>query len=120
MLLLESNDGRCTQLANALRLFGMDVLGVTSIAAVEHWPHGQVVVTEGRFLSTWWKRVGATHIILLADRQEDGIAAVEAGAAAWVPRQCDPETLLAAVKSVLTPSCVEHADAARKASPADH
>jgi hypothetical protein len=98
MLLIESNDERRQLLLAALRAGGNDVTAVASMADFAQWPSGQVVVVESAAFTPWWKHVGATRVVVLADSSAEGVAACARGAAAWVPRDCAPETLLAALR----------------------
>ena len=101
MLLLESDAVERIRLTEALQEAGLPVLGVSSIAEVERWPAGDVVITAAERFTTWWKEMGATHVLVLASTPEDGAAACERGATMWVLRPCDTQQLVAAVRSIL-------------------
>jgi hypothetical protein len=64
----------------------MPARGVSRIADIERWPAGQIVVTDTAHLTPLWKEVGARTVIVLVDRNEDGIASLANGADAWLPR----------------------------------
>jgi CheY-like chemotaxis protein len=95
VLLVERNHEHRTELTRALQAEGMPVLAVSGIAEVERWPAGDVVVADADCFTPLWKETGATHVIVLADTEEQGIDACVRGACAWVPRQSTPESLLA-------------------------
>jgi DNA-binding response OmpR family regulator len=101
MLLLESDADERERLTEALEEAGLPVLGVSSIAEIERWPAGDVVITDVERFTSWWKEMGATHVVVIASTPEEGAAACEQGATMWVLRPCNPEQLVAAVKSIL-------------------
>ena len=104
MVLVESNARRRNQVASALRSAGITVVAVERIGELERWPVGDVVVTESAFGTPWWKLVGATHVVVLANSAHLGRKACSEGASAWVPRMCAPEVLLAVLRELhLTP-----------------
>jgi DNA-binding response OmpR family regulator len=101
MLLLEDDDHERERLTEALEEAGLAVLGVSSIAEVERWPTGDLVITPAERFTRWWQEMGATHVLVLANTPEEGAAACARGATMWVLRPCSPERLVAAVKSIL-------------------
>jgi DNA-binding response OmpR family regulator len=101
MLLLESDSEERLRLTEALEEAGLPVRGVSSIAEVERWPSGDVVITAADRFTMWWKEMGATHVLVLANTPEEGAAACARGATMWVLRPCSPQQLIAAVKAVL-------------------
>lgn len=101
MLLLETDVDHRLRLAEALEEAGLPVQPVGSIAEVERWPAGDMVITEADRFTMWWKEMGATHVLVLANTPEEGAAACARGATMWVLRPCDPGHLVAAVKSIL-------------------
>ena len=101
MLLLESDSGERIRLTEALEEAGLSVQGVSSIAEVERWPAGDVVITAADRFTMWWKEMGATHVLVLANTPEEGAAACARGATMWVLRPCNPAHLVAAVRSIL-------------------
>ena len=92
--LIESDRRRRTQLSAALRFKGFSVIAVDSIAEVEMWPDGDVVVTDGAHFTAWWICVGAAHVIVLADSPAQGAEACARSATSRVDRTRDSETLL--------------------------
>ena len=101
MLLLESDADERIRLTEALEEAGLPVQGVSSIAEVERWPTGDVVITGAERFTTWWQEMGATHVLVLANTPEDGAAACARGATMWVLRPCNTQQLVAAVRSIL-------------------
>lgn len=100
MLLIEGDSERRAQLATALAASGITVVAVASIAEIERWPEGDVVVTDSDRFTPWWVQVGASHVIVLADTAEQGVDACAHGATAWVPRTCSPETLIGTIRDL--------------------
>jgi len=100
MVLIESNDRRRKHLATALRSAGMTVMAVGCVGELERWPAGDIVVTESAFFTPWWKHVGATHVVVLADSPTLGMAACALGATAWIPRTCASHALLAVLRKL--------------------
>ncbi len=101
VLLIEADSARRAQLSIALAASGLTVTAVSSIAEIERWPAGDVVVTDGDRFTPWWARVGASHVIVLADSEQQGVAACERGATAWVPRTCSPDLLVGTVRGLV-------------------
>jgi hypothetical protein len=97
MMLIESDTDRRQILGAALRAAGNDVTAVASTVDISLWPVGEPVVVESFSFSPWWKHVGATQVVVLADTRAEGIDACARGATAWVPRGCAPGVLLAAL-----------------------
>ena len=80
VLVIDSDSAYRTALEQACQAAGLSVLAVSSIAEVERWPAGQIVVTDAAHLSPWWRMVGAAEVMLLARKPDDGVAAFEKGA----------------------------------------
>jgi hypothetical protein len=101
VLLVESDAVARRELTQALRRAGVPVRDVSSIAEIERWPAGDIVVTEAQRYTPWWKTVGATHVVVIADTPEEGLSACARGATAWIERQAHPEYLVAMVRTFL-------------------
>jgi DNA-binding NarL/FixJ family response regulator len=100
VLLIEADSERRAQLGMALAASGITVVAVASIAEVERWPEGDIVITDSERFTPWWIEVGAAHVIVLADTAEQGIRACQQGASAWVPRTCSPQVLVGTVREI--------------------
>ena len=91
----------------ALRTFVVDgcrsaavpVRGVRSIAEIEDWPIGQIVVTDAEHVTPFWRTVGAAELIVLARNAGEWTDALERGATGWlqVPLSAAAVAALAAV-----------------------
>ena len=62
---------------------------------------GDVVITDVERFTGWWKEMGATHVVVIANSPEEGAAACAQGATMWILRPCDTNHLVAAVKAIL-------------------
>jgi hypothetical protein len=71
-------------LEHACRMAGMAVSSVGSIAEVERWPRGQIVVTTMAHLTPLWQLEGAADVIVLVSDRVEGIAALQKGATRWL------------------------------------
>jgi DNA-binding response OmpR family regulator len=100
-ILLESDPVRLARLHGGLRDAGIDVVAVTRIADIEHWPSDTFMITDIDHFTPWWREVGATSVIVLANTREQGIAACQSGATKWLRHNCTVRQLLAAIDSVL-------------------
>jgi CheY-like chemotaxis protein len=94
VLLLEAHPERRARFGEALRRAGLAVTEAARIADVERWPFGQTVVTDAERFTSWWRHVGAEHVIVLASSEREGLAACSSGATAWLPRTCGPDVLV--------------------------
>jgi DNA-binding response OmpR family regulator len=101
MLLLETDARERERLTAALQQAGLQVHGVSSIAEVERWPSGDLVITAVERFTMWWKEMGATHVLVLANTPEEGAEACARGAAMWVLKPCSTSELVSAVRSIL-------------------
>ena len=100
-ILLESDPVRLARLHGGLRDAGIDVVAVTRIADIEQWPSDTFMITDIDHFTPWWREVGATSVIVLANTRAQGIAACQSGATKWLRHNCTVRQLLAAIDSVL-------------------
>jgi hypothetical protein len=100
MVLIESDSLRRDVLARALRDAGIAVLAVSSIAELERWPSGEVVVTESSQFTTWWREVGCTQVVVLEETAAEGIRCRRMGAALTLGRRCPASRLVTALRSL--------------------
>jgi CheY-like chemotaxis protein len=99
VLLLESDVERREALVATLRAAGLPVVAFGTIAEIEQWPTGEVVVTDTDHYTPLWKDVGATHVIVLTDTPEEGLIACRQGATAWIPKR-SPRVILSMLRSL--------------------
>ena len=100
VLLVESQPELRAQLGEALRNAGMTVTEAARVGDVEQWPSGQTVVTEAARYTSWWRIVGAEHVIVLAATEREGLTACSSGATTWLPRSCRPDLLVQTVREL--------------------
>jgi len=67
VLLLDSNGQRRNRVAASLRAKGFLVSTATTIAEIERWPVGQIVVVDATCFTPLWTLVGAAHVVVLSD-----------------------------------------------------
>jgi DNA-binding response OmpR family regulator len=103
MLLLASNEKKRRQLADGLRAVGFPVLSVASIGEIERWPVGDIVITDAAHFTPWWKKVGATHVIVIVASRREGARLCARGATGWITRGTRPEQLVGVVQALLVP-----------------
>ena len=84
VLVIDADSAYRTALDHALRAAGLSVVAVESVANVEQWPEGQIVITDAAHLTPWWRLVGATEVIVLVREHEEGVATFEKGATRWL------------------------------------
>jgi hypothetical protein len=73
-----------TTLVEAFRAAGVFARGVSSIAEIEQWPHGQIVVTDFEHVTPFWRTIGATEIIVVAPTVAVWKRALARGATGWL------------------------------------
>ena len=83
-----------------MREAGLSVIAVDRIAEVERWPTGDTVVTDHDHYTPLWNQVGAAAVIVLADTPAQGAESCLCGATTWLPRACNPATLVAVLISI--------------------
>ena len=93
VLIIDADAMQRAALEHACRTAGMSVLGVSSVAEVERWPVGQIVVTDAAHLTPMWRQVGAAAVIVLVQRAEDGAHAGERGATHWLQPPPPPDVV---------------------------
>ncbi len=100
-VLLLSADLKCrSNFAVALRSRGFEVCTAGHIAEIQRWPIGEIVVVDVRQFTPWWAVVGAAHVVVLSDGNEQ-IEKISSGVpSTWIRRESGPEALVAALKSL--------------------
>ena len=100
MLLIEPDPDRRERLAAALRAAGFPVVAVGNLLEIAHWPADQAVVTVSPYFTPWWRFVGASQVVVLADNAKAGIDACDRGATAWTARDAHPDVLLSLLETL--------------------
>jgi hypothetical protein len=78
ILVINSDSADRKALEQACQAAGLSVRAVSSVAEVERWPLGQIVVTDPAHLTPLWRGVGASEVIVLARNPDDVVTAVRA------------------------------------------
>jgi len=99
VVLVDAESARREQLVSLLRAEGIRVVPVRRVANLERWPVGDVLVTHVAHSTRWWVEVGATHVIVLADTDEERFLARRNGATAVVASS-NPAALLSILRTV--------------------
>jgi hypothetical protein len=86
ILLIESDPVVLRGLLREFHGAGVPAFGVTTIAHVERWPEGQIVITDLAHFTPWWRFVGAIQVIVLVDLAEQAQVALKHGATGWFLR----------------------------------
>jgi hypothetical protein len=86
ILLIESDPIVLGRLLREFHAAGIPALGVTTIAHLERWPEGQIVITDLPHFTPWWRLVGAAQVIVLVDAAEHARGAMQHGASGWFLR----------------------------------
>jgi hypothetical protein len=86
VLVIESDKVLLQRLVRDFAAAGVPMLGVSSVAEIERWPAGEIVITDLPHFTPWWNTVGAAQVIVLVDRAEDAHDAMQRGASGWLVR----------------------------------
>jgi hypothetical protein len=66
LLLVHSDDRVRKEIASVLRHSGREhVVEASTIADVERWPRGEVVIVEAQFFTPVWLAVGAAYVVVI-------------------------------------------------------
>ena len=94
LVVLDSDPFRRASLARTLRAAGFQVSTFGSIAEMERWPVGVVLLIDLPLFTPWWQSVGARQVMVMAPTPAGGQAACARGASAWISHTCTPEALI--------------------------
>jgi hypothetical protein len=67
VLLVGTFDDQLDRYTCALQQAGAAVSHVVRVAELERWPRDQIVVCAASHATSWWKQVGASHVIVIGD-----------------------------------------------------
>ena len=104
VLIIDADAMERTALEQACRSAGLSVRAVRSVAELERWPVGQIVVTDPAHLTPLWRQVGAAAVIVLVKGDEDGSAARERGATHWLQPPPRADVVATMVRALATAS----------------
>ena len=104
VLLLDSNGQRRNRVAATLRARGFLVSTATTIAEIERWPVGQIVVVDATCFTPLWTMVGAAHVVVLSDAVDTAPLPGE-GPCTRIAGEAVPDTLISVLEA-LQPAAV--------------
>ena len=98
VVLIDTDETRRVKLASCLAREDIPVRAATSLADLETWPAGEVLVTNVGSLSRF--ETGALHVVVLADSDEEraAAAAITGGPATVITGE--PTSLLATLRTI--------------------
>ena len=99
VLLLDSNGQRRNRIAASLRARGFLVSTATTIAEIERWPAGQIVVVDATCFTPLWTMIGAAHVVVLSDAVDTAPLPGE-GPCTRVAGEAVPEALISVLEAL--------------------
>lgn len=99
VVLLDPTTARREELVSLLRAEGIRVVPLSRVVSLERWPVGDALVTHVAHSIQSWIDVRATHVIVLADTDEERFLAQRNGASAVVASH-DTAAILSILRSV--------------------
>jgi CheY-like chemotaxis protein len=100
VVFIDDNDGRRQRLVQCLEHEGIPVVSASSVAELEGWPVGKVVVTHTAALTPLWFDMGAAHVVVLADSAEELALASGINHERATVANGDPAALLASLHTI--------------------
>jgi len=100
VVFLDDNDGRRQKLVECLEREGIPVVSAGSVAELEGWPVGKVLVTPAASATPLWFDMGAAHVVVLADSDEERALASGFRHERATVANGDPAALLAKLRTI--------------------
>lgn len=100
VVFIDDNDGRRQKLVECLEREGIPVVSATSVVELEGWPVGKVLVTHAASLTPLWFEMGAAHVVVLADSDEERALASGLRHERATVASGDPAALLACLRTI--------------------
>jgi CheY-like chemotaxis protein len=97
---LDDNDGRRQKLVECLEREGIPVVAASSVAELEGWPVGKVLVTHVASVTPLWFDMGASHVVVLAESDEERALAAGIRHERTVVSDGEPAALLASLRTI--------------------
>jgi hypothetical protein len=97
---IDDNDGRRQKLVKCLESEGIPVVAASSVAELEGWPVGKVLVTHAASVTPVWFDMGAAHIVVIADSDQERALAAEIRHERATVANGDPVALLASLRTI--------------------
>ena len=100
VVFVDDNDGRRENLVRCLEREGIPVISAGSVAELEGWPIGKVLVTHAAAVTPLWFDMGAAHVVVLADSDEERALASGIRHERATVANGDPAALLASLRTI--------------------
>jgi hypothetical protein len=100
VVFVDDNDGRREGLVQCLEREGIPVISAGSVAELEGWPIGKVLVTHAAAVTPLWFDMGAAHVVVLADSDEERALASGMSHERATVANGDPAALLASLRTI--------------------
>src|SRR4026207_1802400 len=100
VVFVDGNGGRREKLVKCLEHEGIPVVAASCVAELEGWPVGKVLVTQAASVTPLWFDMGASHVVVLADSDEERALAARLNHARSPVAGSDPTALLASLRSI--------------------
>ena len=100
VVFVDANDGRRQTLVQCLEREGIPVVSAGSVAELEGWPIGKVLVTHAGAVTPLWFDMGAAHVVVLADSDEERALASAITHERATVANGDPAALLASLRTI--------------------
>jgi len=100
VVFIDDNDGRRQKLVKCLEREGIPVIAASTVAELEGWPIGKVLVTHAASVTPLWFDMGASHVVVLADSEEERALAAAISHERATVANGDPAVLLASLRAI--------------------
>lgn len=100
VVFVDDNDGRRQKLVQCLEREGIPVVSAGSVAELEGWPIGKVLVTHAGAVTPLWFEMGAAHVVVLADSDEERALASGITHERATVANANPAALLASLRTI--------------------
>jgi hypothetical protein len=100
VVFIDENDRRRQELVTCLQAEGIPVIAVSRVAELEGWPVGKVLVTHAAAVTPLWFDMGAEHVVVLADSDEERASAAAIGHERASFANGEPAALLARLRMI--------------------
>jgi hypothetical protein len=100
VVFIDGNDGRRQTLVKCLEREGIPVVAAGSVAELEGWPVGKVLVTHAASVTPLWFDMGASHVVVLADSDEERALAARMNHERATVADGEPAALLASLRNI--------------------
>ena len=100
VVFVDDNDGRREHLVTCLEREGIPVVAASRVAELEGWPVDKVLVTHAGSVTPVWFDMGAAHVVVLADSDEERALAAAMNDERATVASGEPAALLASLRTI--------------------